>query len=419
MSLQTEEREKLIMKLRARTHDIQTLLQSTERLQAASGTPHKRSSKTYDFKGIRQQTYHLYQLLLYVWRCTCATHVICLRLESREVRKSNPSIRFLVKLGFMDRWYEAELERIPDDFAGLFRSPDEPTAKESTGVGRRVRFMPDEHAPAPSTRPTTQQSSDERPASVLENLCDLKAHCGSVNILQHTNGQRYRLIQRAVDASPGWIALDKLVDNPNADAPTFSREGPMFTYSGHISRYYRRKLALALASSALQLHGTGWVSYRWSQDVVFSTTGGGIQMELPFVSKPMRLCDRQSESANPAVMPLDTFEMRRDTLLALAMVLIQLCFHSPWTKLQGSEDMISDDNDGERLSNRCTASRVAGRLSAEEGVRYQEVVQYCIEWGDLEENSELSENVFQSAVCENVLMPLHEEMANFAEPLSH
>lgn len=285
---------------------------------------------------------------------------------------------------------------------------------------RKVQFAPDD-----SDRTTAQQNKGKNinkgSEPLLENLCDLTTRSGPINVLRHANGQRHRLIRKTIENDPGvWLVpLHVLVDKPKPGVPNFSREGPVFTYSGQISRYYRRKLALVLASSALQLHGTGWLSYRWGQDVVFSATSGSIQVECPFVSKLLPLCDRKYKTIYSADIPVDSFEVRRETLFALAMVLIQLCFHSPWVKLQEPEDIIRDVNDGERLSNRYTASRVSGKISGEEGVGYQEVVQYCIEWGDLEENRSLSEKEFHSNVCENVLAPLYEEMANFAQPVSH
>jgi hypothetical protein len=95
------------------------------------------------------------------------------------------------------------------------------------------------------------------------------------------------------------------------------------------------------------------------------------------------------------------------------MVLIQLCFHSPWRDLQKEEDLIQDPEYGALLSNRFTASRVARGISAEEGLTYQNAVEYCVEWADLEENQDASAESFQQGIYDNVLAPLREELANY------
>jgi hypothetical protein len=446
-SLQVEGREKIIQNLRSRTQDLQILLQSSELLQV--GAAKKASWKGSDFRDIRIQARNLYELLRHSWRCACSTHVACLRLQNHDKVGPYAPLRFLVRLCLVDPppesnfwagWYDAELEEIPDNQflpkphsnvsnsnGGESTSPL-PNAESKSfqakkirkaldAVRKKVQFIhvSDKIPLTVPAEPSSGKTGDDN--LILENLCDILKATRPTSVLVHSSGQRHRLIHLGTKAgSQGyWISLQALLEKGSPLIRENTMAPPFFRRSGEISRCYRRKIALILASSVLQLHETGWLSEAWRpHDILFSADSKAIEVEFPFLSKAFPLPERAVMVRQAA--ECDPYETRREVLLALAMVLIQLCYNSPWANLQQPDDIAHGDN-GQILSNRNTAVRVVNRIWAEEGERYQAVIQFCIAWGEIEEDKMIGDDAFQRGVFENVLIPLQEDMANFGTKL--
>lgn len=144
-----------------------------------------------------------------------------------------------------------------------------------------------------------------------------------------------------------------------------------------LSRKERLQIAVVLASSVLQLNGTSWLKSVWSSsDIYFHSDdsqplGVGEPRRFPYLSW-QRCCYNILPPLEQ--LYLNNYIIRNNTLLALGLVLVELCFSRTLTKMRKPEDL---DNKATVIKLR-TATRLHTRVYIEIGPLYGDVVRRCL-----------------------------------------
>ncbi|KAL9025457.1 MAG: hypothetical protein Q9180_007664 [Flavoplaca navasiana] len=183
-----------------------------------------------------------------------------------------------------------------------------------------------------------------------------------------------------------------------------------------LSRKERFQIAVVLASSVLQLDGTSWLKSCWrSSDIYFHT-----EDSQPWgVAQPSRfLCLSWQPCCDDTLPTAESFRfnnhmIRNDTLLALGLVLIELCFSRTLTEMRKPEDLDSK----ETLTKLTTATRLYPHVYTEMGPLYGDVVRRCLfQTFDVRELSLDIEEV-QQKVLDDVVAPLVKDLASFSRDI--
>ncbi|KAL8875644.1 MAG: hypothetical protein Q9198_006029 [Flavoplaca austrocitrina] len=183
-----------------------------------------------------------------------------------------------------------------------------------------------------------------------------------------------------------------------------------------LSRKERLQIAVVLASSVLQLDGTSWLKTCWrSSDIYFHTDDS----QPRGVAQPSRFpCLSWQPCCYDTLPPAESFRfhnhmIRNDNLLALGLVLIELCFSRTLTEMRKPEDLDSK----ETLTELKTATRLYPRVYTEMGTLYGDVVRRCLfQTFDVRELSLDMEEV-QQKVLDDVVAPLVKDLDSFIKDL--
>ena len=170
-----------------------------------------------------------------------------------------------------------------------------------------------------------------------------------------------------------------------------------------LSRRERLSIALTLASSVLQLDTTLWLQSWWtSEDIIFHTQGPNI---VQLKAQPYLCCqicpDRSKRNEQ---------QSSKETLLALGLTLVELCFGKPLTELKEPVDDTPNDTIATRTK---TAKRMFGQVYDEAGFRYGDIVKSCIEFPYPMPAAGFDDPKFQEAVYTTIVMPLAQNLDDF------
>ncbi|KAI4088827.1 MAG: hypothetical protein LQ344_005804 [Seirophora lacunosa] len=349
--------------------------------QSISLEPIKRERRSKrpiaELKLIRKHAASLYRVLMNdkAWKCSCKTHHrVSLCLEARpkipEVKPSTPKdlmFRAIITVsngadtsGATTRWEEVEV--IPSFGnqklgAVLEKTDHHPARKE-------VRFasLIDETA-------LCTPVLDRRPIGLLvDDAFDKHQH------------KLYRADSRVKSQSMSKSLEDLLRASRQPD----DNDG--------LSRKERLEIAVVLASSILQLGGTSWLRSDWSSGDIFfhheasQAFGAAESTRFPYLS------------------------IRNHTLLALGLVLVELCFGRTLTGIYKREDFASEAT----VTKLNTATRLLDLVYTEMGLNYGDAVRRCLfsESFDVRELSLDIEEV-QQKMLDGVVVPLVEDLKSF------
>ncbi|KAL8866139.1 MAG: hypothetical protein Q9174_006475 [Haloplaca sp. 1 TL-2023] len=424
--------------LREFTHESISLEPSRRKRQS------KRPLK--ELKLIRKHAASLYQVLTTekAWKCKCrSSHVVSLRLEARprtaeEVKARVPQqyiFRVLLTvvdercpIGSKAQWNEIEVV-VSLGNGSLIRQPHERPAEngsESCNRTQRVRFALDVVPPLIGKR-----KDRDLVEKCIDDICT--ATCGSnrgireigVLIDDTADRQEHRLYREST------IFSSQVMSESLEDLLRSRRE-----VSGKgLSMKARLQIAVVLASSVLQLDGTPWLRSGWSSGDIFfhqkteqlpSVEGSNGQADIfrkkaacvsssmnkkesyshPYLSW-QRCCYNAVSQKEVGIMP---HVIRCDALLALGLILLELCFGHTMQELREPQDIIDKDESSTRFK---TASRLYRDVDDEMGPTYGDVVRRCLfQPFDFREMSLELEEV-QQKVLEDVVVPLKGELENF------
>ncbi|KAL8679575.1 MAG: hypothetical protein Q9186_004169 [Xanthomendoza sp. 1 TL-2023] len=168
---------------------------------------------------------------------------------------------------------------------------------------------------------------------------------------------------------------------------------------------WRNSLTIAakLASSTIQLSGTGWLKEHWnSEDIIFLSQ----DYAQPYLSSNI---PPENGTDLSRFQSASIRQIRCGALSSLGITLVELCFGQRISLLRSPED--TDRN--EALSDWNTAMRLIDYVGMERGERYGDVVRRCLECPfDIREKN-LENEVFQRAVFDFVVLPLCGELKSF------
>lgn len=175
------------------------------------------------------------------------------------------------------------------------------------------------------------------------------------------------------------------------------------------SRYL---LAITLASSFLQLHGTPWLSLHWDRDEIFFLEHGKendlrVDVEHPFV---MQSYLRDHDGPNCETASCDASMDDSSNLLTLAKLLLEI-------KLSYKPEFVqnNDTGDGRRMSGAVevigalTLSRWMKQEKDELSYAWTDAVQHCIDCS-VNADTDLQDLNQRKNILNQVVMPLLEEM---------
>lgn len=180
-----------------------------------------------------------------------------------------------------------------------------------------------------------------------------------------------------------------------------------------LSRKERLEIAVVLASSILQLGGTSWLRSDWSSGDIFfhheasQAFGAAESTRFPYLS--WQAC---CSASLPPVgrLHVNNHRIRNHTLLALGLVLVELCFGRTLTGIYKREDFASEAT----VTKLNTATRLLDLVYTEMGLNYGDAVRRCLfsESFDVRELSLDIEEV-QQKMLDGVVVPLVEDLKSF------
>lgn len=250
-------------------------------------------------------------------------------------------------------------------------------------------------------KPAPEKSEIDR-ADIIQNFCFTiqKAKCAHSCLgvlIDEMNKKHYVWLpsgQSLLSHSATTVTLETLL----------SRQRP--------SRKERLALGVKLASSVVQLHGTGWLSEGWcNRDIVFlcdSADSTKALIEAPLVRRRLgsALTSNSVERSGSQVVRCNR------TLLSLGIVLLELWF---WEKLEDIHR--SCYGDGVPTSTTDTGAYVIAdelitHLYNDALENYGDAVRRCIRGLDHRE-TDLEKDDYKREVCEKIIGPLEENLAHF------
>lgn len=138
----------------------------------------------------------------------------------------------------------------------------------------------------------------------------------------------------------------------------------------------RLYLAVVLASSFLQLSGTGWMpDVVTHHDVFFAKRDGSVSYREPIITKPF------TESRKSEEKPCDSALPYNAPLFSLGILLIEIILRTPFYELMGTEGLQRDSSHGiaKQLMDFEAAESLLNRVGSNGDEAYKHAVRCCIE----------------------------------------
>lgn len=138
----------------------------------------------------------------------------------------------------------------------------------------------------------------------------------------------------------------------------------------------RLYLAVVLASSFLQLSGTGWMpEVVTHHDIFFAKRNGSVSYREPTITKPFTEPRKPGEEQHDSPLPHNT------PLFSLGILLIEVILRTPFHELMGTEGDQQDPDHGiaKHLMELEVAERLLDRVRSNGDEAYKHAVRCCIE----------------------------------------
>lgn len=324
-------------------------------------------------------------------------------------------IRFILDL-------QLESDNTPDNLAFriVLTTTDSKASARISFNWQEITVKPSRYEKKPQTMQTVNQSqkmqeltassSEQRlcaepshriPSGPLTNMCSALSSRdvskGDREVVGYLSDAAYRhnlyLIRNGAGEPPSQSLEEVIMLSPSVPWDA-CLERPAF------SRSARLHLAAKLAASVFNFQGS-WLRARWSSADIRLPDGPSGFRE-PF------LISGVSPSQETPTSSISSSVIRNKTLLPLGLALIELSLCRSMNALRIPEDE-NPDNEVTFLK---TASRCLDYVYSESGTSYGDVVQRCLFWSQTRD-TELDSEEFQTAVFENIVLPLLDDMKNF------
>ncbi|KAL8898098.1 MAG: hypothetical protein Q9207_006874 [Kuettlingeria erythrocarpa] len=315
---------------------------------------------------LRQVSKLLYKALARYWRCNCATpHQAHFCLTPREsVSPSHPAYDF------------------------LFSKPRSAIQTPSSWMQGTVLLPPKEEA-------------RKYECVALDRICDalqkgISSHC--LNFL----------VEEAGEESTLWQLRPQLRQSTFLDSvPAISLDS-IFNNSHHLPLIAKRKLAVILARSLLQLYEGLWLGTAWGKRQIsfFYAAADTIDFQRPYITTSF-------DSNDQAVADFSLFH-RNGNILALGILLIEIHTGKP-IEMYRTPDDLSHGTEVNANTDWTVADRVVKSLD-DCGLGYKDAVQACLDtsWVPAGQRVSLDEELTRNGLYKNVVQPLEDEVRYLA-----
>ncbi|KAL9014677.1 MAG: hypothetical protein Q9173_000673 [Seirophora scorigena] len=373
-----------------------------------------------ELKLIRKHAASLYRVLMNnkAWKCRCKTHHrASLRLEARPptsvVRPSaSKDYEFRVMItvsneadtsGATTRWEEIEV--IPSLGNQELDAMLDKTHHHPATKGVRFASVIDEKSAKAVVDKAPTPTNWTRIEDICYALCTPVFDRRAIGLLVDDGFDKHQHKLYRADTGAKSQSMSKSLQ----DLLEVSRHPGD---DDSLSRKERLEIAAILASSILQLDGTSWLRSDWSSgDIYFhheasQGLGTAEPTRFPYLSWQACCCNSRPPVGR---LHVNNHMVRNDTLLALGLVLVELCFGRTLTEMRKPEDL-----DGETTATKLrTATRLHDRVYTEMGLLYGDAVRRCLfQTFDVRELSLDIEEV-QQKVMDGVVIPLLEDLKSF------
>ena len=343
-------------------------------------------------------------------------HMASLRLESRpdaleaayadSVRK----VRFRILLsskqeeesqGTTPKWQEFEI--IPSFDSGFPGA----NSVEPQNPTRSVKFGPD---------PITFATTESLPESTIDRNCESIVDMCSTLCASHEPEKAIGfLVDQEDDKHKHYLYRASTAIGPETKTNSLghllssSGRGP---HGASLSKKDRLRIAVTLASSALQLDGTSWLKPHWSsKDICFHEKKNQAcdpDYSYPYISWKLCVTDQNVPGSLDSFVRRN-YGVRSEILFALGLTLIELCFGRPLAEMRVPED--GDPNDA--TTEMKTAYRLCGSVFNEMGESYDNAVRRCLYQPFDVRDMSLDNEELQELVFDGIVTPLHDDFLNF------
>ena len=273
---------------------------------------------------------------------------------------------------------------------------------------------------SPFELPSPSLASPLKPKGLITDFCAAIGDSGRLGVGigfladESVSLHRHEIYLVNEQFRPGVSAqsLDRLLDTSRQQGLSFS-----------LSRAERLYIAMTLASSLLQLHGTSWLKRRWrSGDILFMPSEDEIprairndhlQPYLPWQTVP----DEESSGMTPSSEQSGVSRrIRNESVFALGCVLIELSLKQNLHDRRLQEDIDSVDV----VTELNTALRLVEEVYGESGTRYGDVVDRCLTcpFNRNLRNFSLDNDDFHEDVFEYIYIPLRQDYEDFTSTQS-
>ena len=442
--LSLKEHEALLAQISSANSDLRDL--TSDSLQLEPVRSH-RKKHTKSFKEVRNHAARLYNALQDGLSCDCsARHYAHLRLEQRAWQDL-PSFRLTfptagtVSEGSRWTFHETDIKVLTKRGAtavtsdqrkpahslsdhqtaspsGVFRKilPSSSSARRkrisfAIVPGIQLASMQFEESVSytrtttPSPGGSSDQVSVEEP-KVIGNLCDtlrcrLPGECTAKYCIgrfvdEHSHYDIIGLPNRQQNME-GAVNLHELLNRAcsTSDDSIGTRR---------LTRKARLKLAVILASTALQLHTTPWLGNDWTgKRILFRDES----LDYPFISTAF-----PSEALNPGASRQcgPGGPIRNQAIFSLGVLLLELAVGRPLDFFRNVEQPAP-------FEDYLIASQLVAKLSDEEGEGYANAAQACIycNFRIKAKDLDLDNDAFRKAVYEDVICPLEQDFNYFCQ----
>ena len=381
----------------------------------------KKRQPSVDIKLIRRHAASLYQLLITgaAWSCHCRKHHLAsLRLEPRSstiakdgsTGDSRYNFRVMLSMsqqslsmGTTADWQEIEIKPSTDEH------PDSSPRREAPPEGRRVRFVTrsgnDTESPAISQDRFLPFHSTRAIVDMCQTLYSHSRRDEPMGFLRHDNDKGYKHYLYRANNPPIETSQSKSLSDLLSETTVPSP-------SGGLLKRQRLEIAVTLASSVLQLHGSSWLKSRWSShDIYFHQK----RAQIPSQSSPQPYLAWKQCSIKDDLIPfresvsLESHLIRSEVLFALGLTLVELCFGKTLKSMRLSEK----PEESEEIAAAKTALYLIDQVYDEMGDVYGDVVRRCLLQPFDVRDMSLDNEEMQWKVYESVVTPLTENLENF------
>ena len=315
---------------------------------------------------LREASRILYKTLARYWRCTCPTpHQARFCLRPRE---------------------STSHAQIPADFDFLFSAYPVADQTQTSWMEGTVLLRPKEEAKK------YECAALDRICDALRKSMSMSSHC--VNFL----------VEQASDEPTLWQL------RPQPKRSTILESTPAISLQSLLYNSYRlplitkRKLAVILARSLLQLHEGLWLGREWSkrQITFFYEAVDTIDYQRPYVTTSF-------DSTDQDVPDFRLFH-RNASILALGILLIEIHTGKPIEMYRTAKDL-TNGSEVNANTDWSAADRVVKSLD-DCSFGYKEAIQACLDtpWVPAAQRVSLDDELTRSGLFNDVVQPLEDEL---------